>query len=84
MATETHPGHDRARRLLGYFGGMVSFELKGGLVAAERFMQRVRIPIVAPRLEGVETLVTRPAATSHAGMIPGERLDAGITESLVR
>ena len=80
----THPGHDRARRLLEGFGGMVSFELKGGLDAAERFMQRVRIPIVAPSLGGVETLVTRPATTSHAGLTPEERREAGITDSLVR
>ena len=63
---------------------MVSFELKGGLEAAERFMQRVMIPIVAPSLGGVETLVTRPATTSHAGMSAAERQAAGITDSLVR
>lgn len=79
-----HPGHDRAARLLEGFGGMISFELKGGLDAAERFMQRVTLPIVAPSLGGVETLVTRPATTSHAGMNPDERQAAGITDSLIR
>ena len=79
-----HPGHDRARELLEGFGGMVSFELKGGLDAAERFMQRVTIPIVAPSLGGVETLVTRPATTSHAGMSAEERKAAGISDSLIR
>ncbi|MFO7715988.1 trans-sulfuration enzyme family protein [Desulfosarcina sp.] len=78
------PGYDRARELLEGFGGMVSFELKGGLAAAERFMQRVKIPIVAPSLGGVETLVTRPATTSHAGMSARERQAAGITDSLIR
>jgi cystathionine beta-lyase/cystathionine gamma-synthase len=80
----THPGHERARRLLEGFGGMVSFELQGGLAAAERFMQRVSVPIVAPSLGGVETLVTRPATTSHAGMSTEERQAAGITDSLIR
>jgi len=79
-----HPGHDRARELLQGFGGMVSFELKGGLDDAERFMQRVTIPIVAPSLGGVETLVTRPATTSHAGMSAEERKAAGISDSLIR
>jgi len=79
-----HPGHDRARELLEGFGGMVSFELKGGLGAAERFMQRVTIPIVAPSLGGVETLVTLPATTSHAGMSAEERKAAGIGDSLIR
>ncbi|WP_319407607.1 aminotransferase class I/II-fold pyridoxal phosphate-dependent enzyme [uncultured Desulfosarcina sp.] len=78
------PGHGRARELLEGFGGMVSFELKGGLEAAERFMQRVTVPIVAPSLGGVETLITRPATTSHAGMSAGERQAAGITDSLIR
>jgi cystathionine beta-lyase/cystathionine gamma-synthase len=79
-----HPGHDRARRLLAGFGGMISFELKGGLSAAEQFMQQVTVPIVAPSLGGVETLVTRPATTSHAGMRPEERQAAGISDSLIR
>ena len=79
-----HPGHGRARELLEGFGGMLSFELKGGLDAAERFMQRVTLPIVAPSLGGVETLVTRPATTSHAGMSAEERNAAGISDSLIR
>ncbi len=78
------PGYHRDRGVLEGFGGMVSFELQGGLAAAERFMQRVTIPIVAPSLGGVETLVTRPATTSHAGMSAEERQAAGITDSLVR
>jgi cystathionine beta-lyase/cystathionine gamma-synthase len=79
-----HPGHDRARAMLEGFGGMVSFELKGGVKAAERFMARATIPIVAPSLDGVETLVTRPATTSHAGMSAAERQAAGITDALIR
>jgi cystathionine beta-lyase/cystathionine gamma-synthase len=79
-----HPGHDRAKELLAGFGGMVSFELTGGLDAAERFIQRLTVPIVAPSLGGVETLVTRPATTSHAGMSRDERQAVGITDSLVR
>jgi len=80
----THPGHARAKELLAGFGGMVSFELKGGLAAAQRFMQRVTIPIIAPSLGGVETLISRPAVTSHAGMSPQERRAAGIRDALIR
>lgn len=78
------PGHGRASQLLDGFGGMISFELNGGLPAAERFMQRVTIPIVAPSLGGVETLITRPAVTSHAGMSPAQRREAGIGDALIR
>lgn len=81
---ESHPRHQRARELFDGFGGMLSFELKGGLEAAESFMSRVTLPIVAPSLGGVETLLTRPATTSHSGMPPDERRKLGISDSLIR
>ncbi|HTG18144.1 MAG TPA: PLP-dependent transferase [Blastocatellia bacterium] len=81
---ESHSGHQRARELFEGFSGMLSFELRGGVAAAEKFMQRVAIPIVAPSLGGVETLVTRPSITSHAGMSREDRERLGISDSLVR
>jgi cystathionine beta-lyase/cystathionine gamma-synthase len=81
---KTHPQHQRARALFNGFGGMLSFEIKGGLEAAERFIKATTLPIVAPSLGGVETLVTRPATTSHAGMAPADRRRLGITDSLIR
>ncbi|MFB6240508.1 MAG: PLP-dependent aspartate aminotransferase family protein [Gemmatimonadota bacterium] len=81
---ESHPAHGRASRLFDGYGGMISFELEGGRAAAEQLMDRLTIPVVAPSLGGVESLVTRPAATSHAGMDPAERERLGITEGLVR
>ena len=81
---ESHPNHQRARDLFDGFSGMLSFEPKGGLQASERFMQHVTLPIVAPSLGGVETLMTRPAATSHSGLSPGDRKRLGITDSLIR
>lgn len=79
-----HPQHERARRLLHGFGGMLSFELEGGATAATRLLERVQLPVVAPSLGGVETLITRPAATSHAGLSAEERQRLGIGEGLVR
>ena len=81
---QTHPQHQRARALFDGFGGMLSFEMKGGLEAAERFIEATTLPIVAPSLGGVETLVTRPATTSHRGMAPEDRQRLGITDSLIR
>jgi cystathionine beta-lyase/cystathionine gamma-synthase len=81
---ESHPAHTRARTLLDGFGGMLSFELAGGLDAAERFLAALTIPIVAPSLGGVETLVIRPATSSHLGMGEAERKKLGIAEGLVR
>jgi len=80
----SHPRHARARELFDGFGGMLSFELKGGLEAAERVMQKVTLPTSAPSLGGVETLITRPATTSHAGIPPEERRALGISDSLIR
>jgi cystathionine beta-lyase/cystathionine gamma-synthase len=81
---ETHPNHLRACELFDGFGGMLSFELRGGSAAAERFIAHTTIPIYAPSLGGVETLVTRPALTSHAAMTPAERARVGITDGLIR
>jgi len=81
----SHPQHERARRLLpAGTGGMLSFEMRGGRDAAERLLSRVRVPINAPSLGGTESLVTRPAATSHAGLGPEARKAAGIGDGLVR
>ena len=81
---EAHPRHRRARELFDGFGGMMSFELKGGMTAARGFMEAVRIPVLAPSLGGLETLLTLPSQTSHAGMDPETRRSLGITDGLVR
>ncbi|MFO7867015.1 MAG: aminotransferase class I/II-fold pyridoxal phosphate-dependent enzyme [Candidatus Aminicenantes bacterium] len=81
---KSHPQHQRAGRLLKGFGGMISFELTEGLAAAARFLRKAEIPITAPSLGGVETLITRPALTSHSWLTPEERQKAGIPESLIR
>jgi len=81
---ETHPAYGRAARLFAGAGGMISFEVDGGVAAAERFMERCRLPVIAPSLGGVESLITRPATTSHAGMAPDERRKLGIADELIR
>ncbi|MBI2962726.1 MAG: aminotransferase class I/II-fold pyridoxal phosphate-dependent enzyme [Deltaproteobacteria bacterium] len=81
---ESHPRHDRARDLFDGFGGMLSFELRGGLEAAERLLDRLELPICAPSLGGVESLITRPATTSHSGLSRQDRQRLGIADGLVR
>jgi cystathionine beta-lyase/cystathionine gamma-synthase len=80
----SHPRHERARRLFDGFGGMLSFELRGGVEAAKRALARLELPISAPSLGGVETLITLPATTSHSGMSAEDRRRLGITDGLVR
>jgi len=81
---ESHPDHARARELFEGYGGVLSFELKGGPGAARHFVESVEIPINGPSLGGVDTLVTRPVTTSHAALTAGEREKLGIAEGLVR
>ena len=80
----SHPRHARARELFDGFSGMLSFEMQGGTEAAVSFMHALTIPLLAPSLGGVETLVTRPATTSHLGMEPAERTRLGISDGLIR
>ena len=80
----SHPDHAHAAELLSGFGGMLSLRLRGGEAAAEDLLQAVRLPFVAPSLGGVETLITRPATTSHAGMRAEDRERLGISADLIR
>ncbi len=79
-----HPDHHRATHLFHGYGGMLSFELHSGTAGAERALKSLTLPIDAPSLGGVESLVTRPASTSHAGLSREARQRAGITDSLIR
>ena len=80
----SHPQHKRAERLFEGFGGMVSFEMVGGVSAAESFMHATKLAAVAPSLGGIETLITRPSTTSHAGLSASDRQKLGITDGLIR
>jgi cystathionine beta-lyase/cystathionine gamma-synthase len=80
----SHPQHRRARELFEGFGGVMSFELRGGAAAAARFMEAIELAVAAPSLGGVETLVMRPAAVSHVNLSPQERAALGISDGLVR
>ncbi len=81
---KSHPGHQRACDLFDGFSGMLSFEVKGGVEAAERFIQNTTLPIVAPSLGGVESLITRPVTTSHSGLSQEDLQKLGISDSLIR
>jgi cystathionine gamma-synthase len=66
------------------FGGVVSFEVKGDLAAGSRVVDGVKIPIIAPSLGGVETLIEQPALMSYYEMSTEERLEVGIKDNLIR
>jgi len=80
----SHPGHEVARRQMAAFGGLVTLELEGGLPAAERFYDRLRLVARAASLGGVESLASLPVHTSHHGL-PEEALrEAGVDPGMVR
>ncbi len=80
----SHPQHDLAKRQMQEFGGMIAFELKGGIEAGERLMNRTEICALAVSLGDVRTLICHPASTTHS-QVPSEvRKRAGITDGLVR
>lgn len=80
----SHPDHGRARELMPGHSGMLAFEVAGGLPAAQRVMSKLQLAVDAPSLGGPETLVTRPAQTSHAGLSAEDRAGLGIGDGLIR
>ncbi|MBV6439179.1 MAG: aminotransferase class I/II-fold pyridoxal phosphate-dependent enzyme [Haliscomenobacteraceae bacterium CHB4] len=81
----SHPDHDLARRQMnGGFGGMLSFELKGGLEAGIRCMNRIKFCTLAPTLGDVDTLILHPASSSHIAVPKEIREQNGITDGMIR
>lgn len=81
---ESHPQHTLAHRQMTAFGGMLSFELKGGLKAGEKLMNNVCVATLAVSLGNVDTLIQHPASMTHSSVPRHERLQMGITDGLVR
>jgi cystathionine beta-lyase/cystathionine gamma-synthase len=79
-----HPGHDIARRQMKGFGGMVTFELKGGVDAVNAFLRRLEIFILAESLGGATSLAEHPPTMSHASMPADHRKKCGIVDGLIR
>jgi methionine-gamma-lyase len=81
----SHPQHALAsRQMPGGFGGMVCFDLKGGVAAGARLMNAVRVCSLAVSLGDVRTLITHPASTTHSVVSREARLAQGVTDGLVR
>ena len=81
---DSHPGHDIAKKQQKGFGGMLSFELVGGVAEVETFLSALECFGLAESLGGVESLVAHPATMTHAAMEPEARERAGISDTLIR
>lgn len=80
----SHPQHAVAAEQMDGFGGMISFELEGGLEAGKIFMNGVKLCSLAESLGAVETMITHPATMTHAEVPSDERAARGLTDGLVR
>jgi methionine-gamma-lyase len=80
----SHPDHALAGRQMRGYGGMLSFELRGGLDAGVACMNRIRFCSLAPTLGDVDTLILHPASSSHLAVSKEIRIQNGITDGLIR
>lgn len=81
---ESHPQRDLAKRQMEMNGSMLSFDLAGGIDAGRRFIESLHLAHVATSLGGTETLMTHPASTTAANLVPEDREMMGIGDGLVR
>ena len=81
---ESHPQYELAQRQLDLPGGLITFDLAGGLEAGTGFIDRLQLLQRATSLGGPETLVTHPASTTHIGLLPDELAASGIEDGTIR
>lgn len=80
----SHPHHELAKKQMDDFGGMLSFELKGGFEAGRKLMDNITIFTLAVSLGSVDSLIQHPASMTHASVPADKKKKGGITEGLVR
>lgn len=81
---KSNPQYYLAKRQMRGYGGMLSFEIKGGIDEAKKFIDSLKVAKIAASLGGVETLVAHPATLTHAQLSKQDREKAGISDSLIR
>ena len=81
---ESHPGHELAKKQQHGFGGMVSFEVNGGIDEVNNVLRSTKIFSLAESLGGIESLICHPATMTHASMDPVHRESVGINDRLIR
>jgi methionine-gamma-lyase len=81
---DSHPQHVLAKKQMTGYGGMIAFEVKGGIEAGARLMDRLRLCALATSLGDVRTLISHPASTTHSVISRESRELQGVTDGLVR
>lgn len=81
---DNHQGHDIAQKQMLHYGGMLSFELDGGIEAGETLMNNLHVATLVVSLGNVDSLIQHPASMTHSTVPPTERIKMGISDGLVR
>ncbi|MBA2124041.1 hypothetical protein B9J78_03795 [bacterium Unc6] len=76
--------YNLAKKQMSGFGGMISFEIKGGFPAVEKFVSKLKLFLLAESLGGVESLACYPTKMTHSSLSAEERSKRGIKENLIR
>jgi len=80
----SHPNYDIAKKQMRHGGGMVSFELKGGLESGKKFLNSLKMISFSANLGDTRSIAAHPASTTHSKLTTEERSDVGITDGLIR
>ncbi|MDA8917773.1 aminotransferase class I/II-fold pyridoxal phosphate-dependent enzyme [Flavobacteriaceae bacterium] len=81
---KSHPQYALAKKQMSQGGSIIAFEVKGGLVAGQRFFDSIKLLSLSSNLGDSRTIVTHPASTTHSKLVEADRLAVGITDGMVR
>jgi O-succinylhomoserine sulfhydrylase len=81
---KSHPQYEIAKRQMKQGGNVVAFEVKGGVEAGRKFINKIKLLSLSANLGDTRTIITHPASTTHSKLSEEDRLETGITDGLVR
>ena len=81
---ESHPQYKTAKKQMKLGGNIVAFEIKGGIEAGRKFLNKIKMCSLSANLGDTRTIVTHPSSTTHGRLSEEDRLEVGITNGLVR
>jgi len=81
---ESHPQYEIAKKQMKWGGGIVSFEIEGGLEAGRAFLDKLQMFSLTANLGDTRSIATHPASTTHSKLTPEQRAEVGISDGLIR
>ena len=81
---KSHPQYEVAKNQMKLGGNIVAFEIKGGIEAGRKFLDKIKMCSLSANLGDTRTIVTHPSSTTHGRLSEEDRLEVGITNGLVR